>query len=397
MPSEERVNHKTIALLGIETICVYGAWWYSFGVLLDPILSDTGWSETAVAGAFSAGVVVIGVGSIFGGRLLDRLGSRPVFVVAALIGGVGLTATSYATNTGVFFVGTATSLGAFGALGFYHVTMTTAVRSSPAAPTKAISVLTVWGALASAIYLPFAAFLVERTDWRVSIRVLGATAVASLLLAAFGASVPPDPTPGPRPTLRDVAADTWRPGRARGFTITVALAGISFTTLLVYQVPVMVAAGLPLTTAATAAAVRGFCQLLGRVPLSPLVAKVGSEGAVIAAMSALAAGGFILIVAGTTPVALLFAVVAGFGIGAWSPLQGIRANELFKSNTLGATMGLFTTVSSTAGALGPVLAGFIADTTGERRWGAVMSAGAALAAAIVFALTQFRAENSSHH
>ena len=78
-------------------------------------------------------------------------------------------------------------------------------------------------------------------------------------------------------------------------------------------------------------------------------------------------------------------------------MQGIRANELFKSNTLGATMGLFTTVSSTAGALGPVLAGFIADTTGERRWGAVMSAGAALAAAIVFALTQFRAENSSHH
>jgi len=394
MPSKERVDHRTIALLGIETICVYGAWWYSFGVLLDPILSDTGWSETAVAGSFSAGVVVIGIGSIFGGRLLDRLGSRPVFLLAATIGGCGLAVTSYATHTAVFFVGTATSLGAFGALGFYHVTMTAAVRSSPEAPTKAISVLTIWGALASAIYLPAAAFLVERTDWRVSIRVLGATAVLSLVVAAFGAPVPPDATPGPRPSLRDVAALTWRPGRARGFTITVALAGVSFTTLLVYQVPVMVAAGLPLTTAATAAAVRGFCQLLGRVPLSPLVAKVGSGGAVLAAMGALTAGGLILIVAGTMPVALLFAVVAGFGIGAWSPLQGIRANELFSSNTLGATMGLFTTVSSTAGALGPAMAGFIADVTGERRWGAVMSAGAALAAAIVFGLTQFRSDEA---
>ena len=390
MPSDESVDHKTIALLGIETICVYGAWWYSFGVLLDPILTDTGWSETAVAGSFSAGVVVIGVGSIFGGRLLDRLGSRPVFLLAAVIGGSGLGVTSYATTPGVFFVGTAVSLGAFGALGFYHVTMTAAVRSSEHAPTKAISVLTIWGALASAIYLPSAAFLVERTDWRVSIRVLGATAVASLVVAAFGASVPPDKTPGPRPTLRDVAADTWRPGKARGFTITVALAGISFTTLLVYQVPVMVAAGLPLTTAATAAAVRGFCQLLGRVPLSPLVARVGSGGAVIAAMGALTTGGLILIVAGTTPVALLFAVIAGFGIGAWSPLQGIRANELFSTNTLGATMGLFTTVSSTAGAIGPALAGFIADTTGDRRWGAVMSAGAAFLALVVFATTQFR-------
>lgn len=387
-----RIDHRTVAILGIETICVYGAWWYSYGVLLDPVLLDTGWSETAVASAFSIGVVLIGVGSVFGGRALDRLGSRPVFLAAAVMGGSAMLATSIATSAVVFAAGTAVSLGAFGALGFYHVSMTAAVRANPTAPARAIAVLTIWGALASAIFLPLSAWLVERFGWRVTIRVLAAIAVGALVLAAFGAGVPPDRSPGARPTLRSVFAATWRPGRKRGFTVTVALAGVSFTTILVYQVPVMVAAGLPLTTAATAAAVRGFCQLGGRVPLGPLIDRVGSTGAVMIALVALGTGGLVLTVAGTFGVALVFAITAGFGIGAWSPLQGIRAEELFEARTLGATMGLFTTVSSMAGALGPATAGVLADATGERRWGAVLAATAAFAALVVFAATRNAAD-----
>ena len=105
--ADQRINHRVIAILGIETICVYGAWWYSFGVLFDPILGDTGWSESLVAGAFSAGVVGIGVFSVFGGRMLDRRGSRPVFLTAAVIGGLALALTSIAENRALFFGGAA--------------------------------------------------------------------------------------------------------------------------------------------------------------------------------------------------------------------------------------------------------------------------------------------------
>ena len=378
------VDHRTVSLLGIETICVYGAWWYSFGVLLDPIIEDTGWSETALAGSFSLGVLVIGVGSIFGGRFLDRHGSRPVFLSAALVGGTCLAVTASAQHEIVFFAASAGALGAFGALGFYHVTMTAATRSSPEDPVRAIAVLTIWGALASAIYLPAAAFLVEILDWRSTVRILGTTAVVALLAAALGAPVAPDRSTGQRPPLRAVVATTLASGRPLGFTITVALAGISATTLMVYQVPVMVAAGLPLMTAATAAAVRGFAQLGGRVPLTPLVNRIGSSGALAVALVALMIGGLILIVAGTFPVALLFAAVAGFGIGAWSPLQGIHAARLFDAKTLGTTMGFQFTVFMGAGAMGPVLAGLVSDTTGDRRWGAALSAAAAAAALAVF-------------
>jgi len=388
VPSTTNVDHRTVAILGIETICVYGAWWYSYGVLLDPIIDDTGWSETTLAGSFSLGALLIGVGSIFGGRFLDRLGSRPVFLASAVVGGASLMVASVAQTEAVFFLSSALAQGAFGALGFYHVTMAAAVRSSPAAPARAIAVLTIWGALASAIYLPAAALLVNSIDWRWSVRVLGVSAVAALVLAAAGAAVPPAVSDRPRPSLRSVMSLTWKPGSPRGFTIAVALTGVSTTTLFVYQVPVMVAAGLPLTTAATAAAVRGFAQLGGRVPLGPLVNRIGSSGAMVLSLITLIVGSLILIGAGTLPVALAFAVIAGFGIGAWSPLQGIRASELFDADTIGTTMGFYTTVFSTAGAAGPILAGVIVQGTGDRRWGAVVAAAAAAAALVAFVYNQ---------
>jgi len=388
VPSTSQVDHRSVAILGIETICVYGAWWYSYGVLLDPIIEDTGWSETTLAGSFSLGALLIGIGSIFGGRLLDRFGSRPVFLISAISGGACLAVASAAQSEAAFFLSSAGAQGAFGALGFYHVTMAAAVRSSPLAPTRAIAVLTIWGALASAIYLPVAAYLVNSMDWRWAVRVLGLSAVAALVLAAFGAAVPPAVSERKRPSLRSVMSQTWQPGSRRGFTIAVALIGTSTTTLFVYQVPVMVAAGLPLTTAATAAAVRGFAQLGGRVPLGPLIGRIGSSGALIVSMITLTAGSLILTVAGTLPLALAFAAVAGFGIGAWSPLQGIRAAELFDGDTIGTTLGFYTTVFSTAGAIGPVAAGVMVERTGDRRWGAVIAAMAAAAALIAFLYSQ---------
>jgi len=34
----------SISALGIATIAAYGTWFYAFGVLLDPIILDTGWT-----------------------------------------------------------------------------------------------------------------------------------------------------------------------------------------------------------------------------------------------------------------------------------------------------------------------------------------------------------------
>jgi len=87
----------------------------------------------------------------------------------------------------------------------------------------------------------------------------------------------------------------------------------------------------------------------------------------VLAFGALTVGGGLLAFAGNVPVALAFAAITGFGIGAFSPLQGIKAEELYDRQSLGATMGLYGTFLMVAGAAGPAMAGVLADSTGNRR------------------------------
>ena len=393
------VDHRSIAILGLVTICAYGSWYYAFGVLLDPIRLDTGWSESSLASSFSAGTVIIGLTSIGGGRLLDRVGHQRVFALGGIIGGGGLLLASTAENIFVFTLGAALGLGAFGAFGFYHVTMTTAVRLNPDEPKRAIAELTLWGALASAIFLPLTAWMVDALDWRSTVRVLGL--VATLVMVAAAALLPgvePEqasngnnvPT---RLRLGQVIRGTVAGRGPRSFTIAVAFGGIALSTMLVYQVPVMTAAGLPAVTAATMAGVRGFAQIGGRAPLAPIVNRLGSDGALVLAFVAIAVGGAILAVAGTIGVGIVFALIAGFGIGAFSPLQGMKAEELFTRSELGATMGFYSSVLLLVGSIGPVSAGILAERTGERRWVSLIIVGSAMIAAAAIRYSGYRRDD----
>lgn len=401
------MNHPAIALLGLVTIVAYGSWYYAFGVLLDPIRIDTGWSEAALAASFSVGIVAVGLGAIVGGRLLDRLGSRVVLLIGGIGGGTALLATSYAGSAITFAIASAAAMGFLGSFGFYHATMTAAVRVNPGNPTKAIATLTIWGAFASVIYLPTTAALVARLDWRDTVRILGLVVLGVFIVAAAilpsgrtelssgengtaDPKAPVDPGAQPalqseRPTIRQVLAATVAGRERRAFTAAVALGGVAMSTVLVYQVPTMTAVGLPLGTAATMAGVRGFSQTGGRIPLTRIINRIGTSGALVMAFLAMTVGGGLLAFSSTIPVALAFAVLTGFGIGAYSPLQGIKAQELFERDTLGATMGAYSTIMMLSGAAGPAVAGILADATGDRRVVALIIVGSA-AAATVFAL-----------
>ncbi len=364
-----KIDHLSIGVLGVLTICAYGSWYYAFGVLLDPIRIDTSWSEATLASSFSTGTILIGLSALFGGRMLDRVGHRPVFILGGVVGTSALVIASTASHVAVFFVGAAVGLAAFGSLGFYHVTMTTAVRLNPDEPGRAIAVLTIWGALASAIFLPGADWLQSEFGWRTATQVLaGLSGTAFLLAATILPATAPPAAPVARPSILHVIRSTVAEPAPRLFTIAVGFGGLAMSTMLVFQVPVMTAAGLGSATAASMAGLRGFCQLGGRLPLTPIVNRLGPDRALMLAFAAMTTGGGLLVVSGTVPVAVAFAIVAGFGIGAFSPLQGMKGEQLFDRDQLGATMGLYGAVLLLAGSPGPIVGGVILERTGDARW-----------------------------
>ncbi len=374
MVARTSIPRTRIGLLGVITIAVYGCWFYAFGVLFDPILVDTGWSEPTLAAAFSASILIGGVGSIAGGWLLDRFGSRIVFLMAAVVtlGSFQIAASS--TDVLTFGVAGAVGGGTLGALGFYHITQTTAVRISSGSTDRAIAVLTIWGAFASAIYMPIAAVLVEPLGWRTTLRLLTLSAGIVLAVGAFVITTKIAEMPGTRNLFGEIRASLGQ-ASARRFVLSQGLAGIGIATLLVYQVPAMTTAGLPLAAASFWAGARGFSQLFGRLPLMPIVRKFGVLGSLRLAYLATSVGILVLAFAGNPWLAAIYAALAGFGIGAQSPLVGMYSSEVFGQRSLGTSMGLIGMVFLVVGSIGPVAAGLVAAATGSR---AIPIAGAAV-------------------
>ena len=360
-----RIPRMRIGVLGVITIASYGCWFYAFGVLFDPIIADTGWSEPALASAFSASILIGGLGSMAGGWFLDRFGSRSVFAVAAAVTLVAFQVAAGATDVLTFAIAAAIGGGTIGALGFYHITQTAAVRISSNTSDRAIAVLTIWGAFASAVYMPIAAFLVEPLGWRMTLRILTLSAVVALVVGAIVVTTKTSEMPGTRIVLGELRV-SLRQTRGRRLLLAQGLAGIGVATVLVYQVPAMTAAGLPLAAASFWAGARGFSQLFGRLPLMPIVRRLGVTGSLRLAYLATSVGILALAFAGSPWLAAIYAVVAGFGIGATSPLVGMHSSEVFGAKSLGTSMGLIGTVSLVVGSIGPVAAGFVADASGSR-------------------------------
>lgn len=270
----------------------------------------------------------------------------------------------------------------FASLGFYHVTQTSAVRISPGAENKAIAVLTIWGAFASAIFIPLTAWLVTAIDWRDTLRIITALAVVSLAVGAITIDTATLGDSGKRSIFGELG-DSLRKPVARRFAMSQGLAGIGVSTMLVYQVPAMTAAGLALGAASFWAGFRGFAQLGGRLPLMPIVRRLGVANSLRLAYVSMSLGALFLSVAGTPWLAALYAVLAGFGIGAVSPLVGMYSKEVFGQSSLGTAMGLMSLVFLVVGAGGPIAAGWVAESTGSRALPVAVSGGLTLLAALL--------------
>jgi MFS family permease len=184
-----------ISGLGLLTIVAYGACYYAYGVLIQPIGADTPWPDAALGAIFSAILVITGVLGTMAGHLLDRHGPRLVFLLAAVAGTGGMLAASTQSALLPFAITYAGGCGLVGALGFYHITQAAAARAAPAAPARAIIWLTLFGALSSPVYLPVTAWLVQSAGWRDTIRIQAVTVLAAFLLAAVLTKVPAGPGP----------------------------------------------------------------------------------------------------------------------------------------------------------------------------------------------------------
>jgi MFS family permease len=355
-----------IATLGLLTIVAYGSCYYAYGVLIEPIAAETSWPPSALGAIFSAVLLISGVVGLLGGRLFDRAGARVPFLLAASLGTGALLASSFQTELLLFAATYAGGCGLVGALGFYHVTQAAAARASPNDPARAIVWLTIVGALASPIYLPLTATLVDALGWRDAIRIEAATVAVGFLLAAAVATSAREVDPHkPLERVSDALAVAWRTPRVRAWVLATLIGGAAADIILVFQVSIMVSAGLSLATAATIAGLRGFAQLAGRLPLGRILRGLGAPKTLATAYLTAAVGTLLLPASGSVAIAVACSVFLGAAIGAISSVQGVYTYELVDRRHLGMLLGAQQAIFAIGGAFGPALAGILLQTTGS--------------------------------
>ncbi|MFN2461399.1 MAG: MFS transporter [Candidatus Velthaea sp.] len=378
----------------MTTLVSYGTTQYLFGVLLEPVSREFGWSKTAIGSAYAGTVLVSGFAGLALGRALDRIGARLLLSLGSVVSGVALLLLSHVQTLAEFDALWTFGLGAGAALTYYPVTFTVVANWFAARRIHALSVLTFMGAFASTIFYPLAGWLVHALGWR--------EALVALALLQFGVALPlhafvvrrhpedmglrPDgaPTgepPGPASgiSFRDALHD-------RGFWLLSAgmsLAYFSTTTILLEHVAYLIGRGFAPTLVATLAGLFGIAYLPGRSLVVWLNRRMPLT-AQLACAFALAALGIVLLSAARNA-AWIVAYVAVFGAayGALSPLRGAVIAERFGRRAYGAIFAAQGVPVGILSAAGPVAGGRLIDVFGYGAAFAVCIAALAGAAFIV--------------
>jgi len=69
---------------------LYGSVLNTFTVFLKPIVEDLGWGRGTLSFAMAMGALGMGVSAPIAGKLIDRMGARPLMIAGSLMIGIGI-------------------------------------------------------------------------------------------------------------------------------------------------------------------------------------------------------------------------------------------------------------------------------------------------------------------
>lgn len=378
-----------VDVLGVVTIAVYGSWYYGFGVLIDDIGTGLDVGSAPLGLAFGLAQLLLGAFSLVTGRILDRFGPQVLLGVIGPIGAILVGFSGRAVEVWQFIILFGVGGGVSAAAGFYGMTQAMLVRMDPAASTRRIIRLTIWGAFASPIAIPATELLRGSFGWRVAIEVPAGFACCAFLVATrVIRRVPRQGELQRSATWLQAVKGAASSGAVRWHTAGVFCAYMAMSTLLVFQLSMMRWAGLSAAAAAGFGGARGLLQLLGRLPLQRAIRRYGQWMLLAGARLCVAVACGLVLISGNALVATMYVAIAGIGIGAISALDGIVARTVIPTGDFGAISGVVTFLGAIGGGVAPVLAGRLTDVTGTPTMAATVASASALVAVVAVGQTK---------
>ncbi len=364
------------------------AWIYGMQVFFAPIVQTFGWSRAVISGAFALQRLEGSIITPIEGFLVDRFGPRKLILAGATISGAGLISMSFLQSIWMFYaavllisLGNSASVGIprnWSIVHWFHRLRGRALGIGAS------------GAVISGPLLIIVTWLVETLGWRMAFVVLGvATWCICIPLGLVFRSKPeqygylPDgdlpngngegqsqveasPIVHARGGSSEGSLTVLQALRTRAFWIVTLVFGaqtMGVSGLMVHMIPYFESIGFSSAQAASALGLYTLLSVFGRLG-GGWAMDVFDRRLVLAGLLACQASAF-LILANTTSYwhVLPFALLYGTAFGGMIPSRGMIVSTYFGTRSFGAMDGLTQSATVVGGMVGPVLMGWVFDTT----------------------------------
>jgi MFS family permease len=377
-----------IVAAGALITCVAMGAMFALPVYLQPIAEETGWTRAGISAAMTVGFIVMGVAGFGWGALSDRIGARPVVLMASVLLGAGLFLASRATDLWVFQFAYGGLVGASGGA-FFAPIMAATVGWFDKHRSLAVSLVSVGAGVAPMVITPFASLLIGVYGWRSAMLIIAIGALVVLVPASLLIRRAPAAAEAPAPAV-NAAPEERRPSSARAALRTpqfIVLAATFFLCCGAHSGPIFhtvsyaMICGASALAAASIYSVEGVAGLFGRLIFGVLADRLGVRRVLVGGLALQAVGIYIYIYVTQLTDFYMLAVVLGMAYGGVMPLYAVLARDYFGPHVMGTVLGAATMTSSIGMAFGPVGGGWLYDTFGSYHWLYIASAAVGLAAA----------------
>ena len=417
MSRPPRHDLRLIGWLSVAQLISWGSVFYTFAVLLAPVEHELGLSRAQSSLGFSLALLAEGLLAYPVGWLIDRGHERAVMTGGSLLLALGLLGHSLITGiTGFYVVWLVLGIGLAATL--YPPAFAVVIRRFPDDFRRGIILMTFLGGLASTVFLPLSALLIDAMGWRQALWVLAA--IHLLVCAPLHAWVlrgAPAPQ-GLRPTTATATTATKAATRAAPQAVrptpsalrnpTFWLVGLCIVLIMgvtaalpPHMVSLLRESGLPESWAISVPAAMGVLQVAGRLLLYFQEHQVDRHLANRLIPCLIPLGLLALLCspwfgAAQTTLVLLFVVVYGMGNGMFTIVKGTAVAEYVDPARAASLNGALGVPMALGRAATPWLLGLLWSPAGGYASGLWLMLGLSLVGVAALVLAQQLAARPAH-
>jgi predicted MFS family arabinose efflux permease len=353
-----------LAALAVTQILGWGTTFYIPAVLGEAARAATGLSREIIFGGVTTMYVVGGLASPRIGRLVDRLGARPLLVSGSALAALALAGLAFATQPLAWLL-CWVAIGLMMPMALSNAAVAAIAQAATARginPRRPIGVFTLATGLAISVAFPLGTLVAEQLGWRGACLLFAA--VHLLVCLPLHLTVPRGAAPA-RASAAGLGRvpDQLAPRVMLLLAVTFTLHGFCSVALELHLLTLLQAAGMSTAGAVALAAVSGPLRVSARLLDMALARRVSALGMGLGALAllppallCLLAGG----VAGSGAFVVLWSVSMGIGTVARAAVP----LELFGPAGYATRLGRLTLPVNLGQAVGPVAFAFLIERAG---------------------------------